>query len=165
MPPMIDADGVPANANVGLNLSQTDKAERERKWRGSTGFGLEIASRRSEEKFVQMPETAEFAFEKTVAVAGFLCKTGRDQAIERRRFPKFGRGAFRRFSFTISFSRCAAIMPAQLHLSLLLTECSAQCGDGGEAEIAPFESRDSSHKLHYIQKGIFLRNSRKNGSP
>jgi len=107
-----------------------------------------------------MPEATEFTFEKAVAVAGFLGETGGDQTVESLGFLEFGRGALQSLLFALPFPCCAAMMPAQLRLSLCLAVCSAECSDGGKAEITPFESRDSSHKADYIQNAAFLLNSR-----
>lgn len=110
-----------------------------------------------------MPEATEFAFEETVAVAGFLGETGGDQAVEGLAFQEFGRRALQGIPFALPFPRCTVMVPAQLRFPFFLAERSIQYGDGGQAEITPFESRDTSHKLHYIQNETFLRSSRKNG--
>ena len=120
-------------------------------WRGGTGFCLEISSGRCEEKFIEMPESAELPPEITVAVAGFAGDAGGHHRIEIRDFQ--GRRIFDALFGISALSKPKSTHGA--HVNLRYADRSIECGDGAEAKIAPFEPEKPFHTESITNNGVF----------
>ena len=115
----------------------------EAKRRRSARLGLGIATGWGEEKFIKMPEAAEFSAEIAIAVAR-LARDGRgDDGVEIGELP--GGRILSGLSGLPVFRAEATVLlcPDRLRLA---ADLPAECGDGGEAEVAPFEARRSFHR-------------------
>ena len=111
--------------------------------RRGAGLGLGITTGRGEEKFIKVPEPAEFSTEVAVAVARLAGDGGDDHGIEIGKLP--GRRILSGLYGFPAFRALPMVLPDPDRLRLT-AKLPAECGDGGEAEIAPFEAQRSFHR-------------------